>query len=138
MSDVVKSVPTRTVALTAAERDWIRRQGLTARVLADEQRRVRQALSVDGPEVTRVRERFRHDRQLDTVGAPGSGRHHSAGCRSVASGNSPLRLGSRSFAAQAFAVVPSGLMGTRAPAAGGSQASPSSGAAAEHALPFRA
>jgi peroxiredoxin len=76
MSEVVNNVQTRTVALTAAERDWIRRQGLTARVLADEQRRVRQALSVDGPEVTRVRERFRRERQLDTAGAPGSGRLH--------------------------------------------------------------
>jgi hypothetical protein len=76
MSDVVNNVQTRTVALTAAERDWIRRQGLTARVLADEQRRVRQAVPVDGPEVTRVRERFRRDRQFDTVGAPGSGRLH--------------------------------------------------------------
>jgi len=50
------------ITLTAAERAWIRRQGLTARVLADEQRRTRERLSAGEDEVARTRERFRRDR----------------------------------------------------------------------------
>ena len=37
--------PEPSATLTAAERDWIRRQGLTARALAEEQRRVRERMS---------------------------------------------------------------------------------------------
>jgi hypothetical protein len=76
MSDAVNRVQAPTVALTAAQRDWIRRQGVTARALADKQRRVRRRRSGDGREMTRVLERFRRDRQLGAVGAPGAGRQH--------------------------------------------------------------
>ena len=37
--------PEPSATLSAAERDWIRRQGLTARALAEEQRRVRDRMS---------------------------------------------------------------------------------------------
>jgi hypothetical protein len=53
------------MALTAAERDWIRRQGRIARVVADEQRRVRQRPPADDRDVTRALERLRHDRRFD-------------------------------------------------------------------------
>jgi len=57
--------------LTAAEREWIRRQGLTARVLAAEQRRVRERLLSSGPQVGRVRERLKRERRADEfTGAP--------------------------------------------------------------------
>jgi len=48
--------------LTAAERDWIRRQGLTARVLASEQRRVAERLADSRIDVARVQEQLRRDR----------------------------------------------------------------------------
>jgi hypothetical protein len=38
--------PDRQSALTPSEREWIRRQGMTARALAEEQRRVRERMSV--------------------------------------------------------------------------------------------
>lgn len=60
MPDVLYGVQRPTVRLTAAERDWIRRQGVTARVLAEEQRRVRERLS-SSAEVTNVREQLRRD-----------------------------------------------------------------------------
>jgi len=50
------------VGLTAAEREWIRRQGLTARVLAGEQRRVADRLSDSRIDVARVQEQMRRDR----------------------------------------------------------------------------
>jgi hypothetical protein len=53
------------MALSAAERDWIRRQGRIARVVADEQRRVRQRPPADDRDVTRALERLRHDRRFD-------------------------------------------------------------------------
>ena len=37
--------PEPSATLTPAEREWIRRQGLTARALAEEQRRVRERMS---------------------------------------------------------------------------------------------
>jgi hypothetical protein len=63
MSDLVDRPQLPSVELTAAEREWIRRQGVTARVLADEQRRTRERLSAMGPEVTRVRDELRRDRR---------------------------------------------------------------------------
>jgi hypothetical protein len=61
MADVLD--PVRPVTgLTAAERDWIRRQGVTARVLADEQRRIRERLSASA-EVINVREQLRRERR---------------------------------------------------------------------------
>jgi len=63
MSDLVNPRQLPPVELTAAEREWIRRQGVTARVLADEQRRTRERLSAMGPEVTRVRDQLRRDRR---------------------------------------------------------------------------
>lgn len=63
MSGLVNRPQLPPVELTAAEREWIRRQGVTARVLADEQRRMRERLSAMGPEVTRVRDQLRRDRR---------------------------------------------------------------------------
>jgi hypothetical protein len=63
MSDLVDRPQLPSVELTAAEREWMRRQGVTARVLADEQRRTRERLSAMGPEVTRVRDELRRDRR---------------------------------------------------------------------------
>ena len=60
MSRDAQSTTVSTAALSAAERDWIRRQGMTARVLAAEQRRVRSRLA-DSAEVAAVRERFKRD-----------------------------------------------------------------------------
>ena len=69
MSDLVDRPPLPPVELTAAEREWIRRQGVTARVLAEEQRLMRERLSAMGPEVTRVRDQFRRDRRrFDRMG----------------------------------------------------------------------
>ena len=48
-----------TTRLTAAEREWIRRQGKTARALAEEQRLARGRLSATGDDVERVREQLR-------------------------------------------------------------------------------
>jgi len=45
--------------LTAAEREWIRRQGMTARALAEEQRLVRGRLAPTHDDVARVREQLR-------------------------------------------------------------------------------
>jgi len=46
--------------LTAAEREWIRRQGVTARALAEEQRLVRRRLSTTRDDAAaRVREQLR-------------------------------------------------------------------------------
>jgi hypothetical protein len=68
MTDVLHGVQRPTVRLTAAERDWIRRQGVTARVLAEEQRRVRERLSASA-EVTNVREQLRRDaRRFERAG----------------------------------------------------------------------
>jgi hypothetical protein len=61
MSAVVNRPELPTVELTASEREWIRRQGVTARVLAEEQRRMRERLSSTGAELRRVRERFARD-----------------------------------------------------------------------------
>jgi hypothetical protein len=63
MSDFVNRPQLPPVELTAAEREWIRRQGVTARVLADERRRMRERLSAMSPEATRVRDQFRRDRR---------------------------------------------------------------------------
>ena len=60
MAHVVDGTQLSRTGLTAAERDWIRRQGVTARVLAEEQRRVRERLSASA-EVINVREQFRRD-----------------------------------------------------------------------------
>jgi hypothetical protein len=69
MSDAMSRVQMPKVELTSAEREWIRRQGVTARVLADEQRRMRERLASLGPDVTRVRARFRRDpRRFDAAG----------------------------------------------------------------------
>ena len=46
---------TNPATLTPAEREWIRRQGLTARALAAEQRRVRQRMAAA---VTEQKRRF--------------------------------------------------------------------------------
>ena len=54
-----REVPT--TQLTAAERDWIRRQGMTARALAAEQQQVRSHLSAARDDVARVREQLRHE-----------------------------------------------------------------------------
>jgi hypothetical protein len=59
MSDGAPSPHVPTMRLTAAEREWIRRQGMTARVLAEEQRLVRRRLSAKGDDVTRAREQLR-------------------------------------------------------------------------------
>jgi hypothetical protein len=48
-----------TTRLTDAEREWIRRQGMTARALAEEQRLVRARLSDAGDDEGRVREQRR-------------------------------------------------------------------------------
>ena len=45
--------------LTAAERDWIRRQGMTARALEEERRLVRERLAAMNDQVARVREQLR-------------------------------------------------------------------------------
>jgi hypothetical protein len=45
--------------LTAAERDWIRRQGMTGRALAEERRLVRERLSATDNQLERVREQLR-------------------------------------------------------------------------------
>jgi len=45
--------------LTAAERDCIRRQGMTARALAEERRLVRDRLSATDNQLARVREQLR-------------------------------------------------------------------------------
>ena len=50
--------PVPTIGLTAAERDWIRRQGLTARALEDKRQRVRDRLA-PRDQVERAREQFR-------------------------------------------------------------------------------
>ena len=63
MSDFADSRNLRTVTLTAAEREWIRRQGRTARALADVQRQVRARLSRTEADMTRVREQLRYDRR---------------------------------------------------------------------------
>jgi hypothetical protein len=52
----------RTRGLTPAERDWIRRQGLTARVLAAEQRRVRARMSDAAADAMRRRDEGRRRR----------------------------------------------------------------------------
>jgi len=70
MTDVLHGAQRPTVRLTAAERDWIRRQGVTARVLAEEQRRVRERLSASA-EVANVREQLRRDaRRFKRAGVP--------------------------------------------------------------------
>ena len=48
-----------TTPLTAAEREWIRRQGMTARALAEEQRLVRGRRSAAGDDEAGVREQLR-------------------------------------------------------------------------------
>ena len=48
-----------TTRLTDAERDWIRRQGMTARALAEEQRLVRARLAAAGDDEARVRDQRR-------------------------------------------------------------------------------
>jgi hypothetical protein len=48
-----------TTRLTAAERGWIRRQGLTARALAEERRLVRDRLSAAEDQLALVREQLR-------------------------------------------------------------------------------
>jgi hypothetical protein len=63
MSVVVNRAETPTVELTAAEREWIRRQGVTARALAEEQRRMRERLSSTGAELRRVREQYQRDQR---------------------------------------------------------------------------
>jgi hypothetical protein len=52
-----REVPTP--RLTAAERDWIRRQGMTARALAAERQLIRSRLSATRDDVARVREQLR-------------------------------------------------------------------------------
>jgi hypothetical protein len=49
-----------TTHLTHADREWIRRQGMTARALEEERRLVRDRLSAMNDEVARVREQRRH------------------------------------------------------------------------------
>jgi hypothetical protein len=61
MSVVLNRAGLPTVELSAAEREWIRRQGVTARVLAEEQRRMRERLSSTSAELRRVREQFARD-----------------------------------------------------------------------------
>jgi len=51
------SAPTPTKELTPAERDWIRRQGMTARAVAIEQRRVRDRLAAAAADAMRTRDR---------------------------------------------------------------------------------
>jgi hypothetical protein len=51
--------------LTAAERDWIRRQGLTARAVAVEQKRVRDRLAARAAEAARARDAPRRFRRPD-------------------------------------------------------------------------
>jgi hypothetical protein len=76
MSEMPDGVQQPTVRLTAAERDYIRRQGVTARVLAEERRRVRERLSASA-EVAKVRQQLRRDRRrferadVSDAGVPG-------------------------------------------------------------------
>jgi hypothetical protein len=49
--------PTPTKELTPAERDWIRRQGMTARAVAAERRRHRERLATAAAETMRARDR---------------------------------------------------------------------------------
>ena len=58
MSYGSQTTPVPTTGLTAAERDWIRRQGLTARALDDKRQRVRDRLASKDP-VERAREQLR-------------------------------------------------------------------------------
>ena len=44
MAQSSRTASVQSTTLTAAEREWIRRQGITARVLAEERRRVRAVL----------------------------------------------------------------------------------------------
>jgi hypothetical protein len=59
------SAPTTTKELTPAERDWIRRQGMTARAVAIEQRRVRDRLAAAAADAMRSRDRPRFRRPAD-------------------------------------------------------------------------
>ena len=58
MSHGSQITPVPTAALTAAERDWIRRQGLTARALEDKRQRLRDRLT-SKDQVERAREQLR-------------------------------------------------------------------------------
>ena len=53
-----QTTPIPTIGLTAAERDWIRRQGLTARALEDKRQRLRDRLT-SKDQVERAREQLR-------------------------------------------------------------------------------
>jgi hypothetical protein len=59
MSHGAMTAQVPTTRLTDAEREWIRRQGVTARALAEEQRLVRGRLAAAGHDETRVREQRR-------------------------------------------------------------------------------
>ena len=48
-----------TMQLTAAERDWIRRQGMSARALAAERQLIRSRRTTTRDDVARVREQLR-------------------------------------------------------------------------------
>jgi hypothetical protein len=50
--------------LTPAERDWIRRQGMTARAVAAEQKRIRERLAIAAAERLRSRERTERFRRV--------------------------------------------------------------------------
>jgi hypothetical protein len=70
--------------LTAADRDWIRRQGITARALAEERRLVRERLSAADNQLARVREPLRRPPGRFTA-------DRALGC---ARGTDQLRIGS--------------------------------------------
>ena len=55
----------RARGLTPAEREWIKRQGLTARVLAVEQRRVRDRMSAAAAAAMRRRDEARRARRFE-------------------------------------------------------------------------
>ena len=62
MSHTAQRPPDVPTPLTAAEREWIRRQGLSARAQEAEQRRFRERLAAAQAEMTRLRGRGRFAR----------------------------------------------------------------------------
>ena len=68
MSSATPSPPGASRPLTAAEREWIRRQGVSARLQEAEQRRFRERLTAAQAELARLRKPRREGRRR--FGAP--------------------------------------------------------------------